>query len=265
MPRRSREKSTTGMYHVMLRGNEKKDIFRERPEKQKLLKTMMRIRWEGGFELYAYCIMDNHLHLCFNEGETSLSCAVQRLATIYARYYNDVHDRVGHVFQDRYKSQPIGNEPQLLNVIRYIHNNPVKAGMAERPELYTWSSYRDYLRSVPLFKEHEIFLKDTEWILGLFSQDKKAALQAFQEYTHQPCEDQFLDMHQSEDDVEDAEIMKKLVAALYLKGMTVEDLKENKGMLKETIQMLKQEHHLSIRRIADLLNVSKNLVHRSIL
>lgn len=92
--------------------------------------------------VYAYCLMDNHVHLLLNTNHDDLAVIMKSIAVRYASFYNWKYSRTGHVFQDRFKSEPIEDERYLLAVVRYIHNNPIKAGMIEKPADYEWSRLR---------------------------------------------------------------------------------------------------------------------------
>ena len=140
----------------MLRGNERKDIFIDNEDKEKLIKIILHKKADETFKLYAYCIMDNHLHLIVKEQKETISQIIKKIAISYAYYFNNKYKRVGHLFQDRYKSETIEDEPYLLSVIRYIHNNPEKAGITKK-EKYKWSSYSNYMDILnPYTEVHEI-------------------------------------------------------------------------------------------------------------
>lgn len=143
MSRVPRTKSKTGYYHVMLRGNARQILFESDSDRRAFLATLDRSLEEPGLRLIAWCLMDNHVHLLVDDPEGKISHAIRRLATSYAMRYNRKADRVGHVFQDRFRSQPIDTERQLLEVVRYIHNNPEEAGICPAGE-YPWSSYSEY-------------------------------------------------------------------------------------------------------------------------
>jgi len=100
---------------------------------------------ELGFELVAYCLMENHVHLLLRDIGDQLDVIMKKIAGSYAYYYNHKYDRSGHLFQDRYGSEAVENDACLLTVIRYIHRNPEKAGMAKAAD-YCWSSYDAYLK-----------------------------------------------------------------------------------------------------------------------
>ena len=158
MPRTAREQSTTGIYHVMLRGINRQDIFEEPEDYMKIIKTLssltkMTETTPDGMRkkictchIYAYCVMPNHVHLLIQENEWTLGQCVKYIADIYVRYYNMKYGRVGHLLQDRFRSEPCNNEAYFIVLIRYIHQNPVKAGLANSAGDYDYSSWKnDYL------------------------------------------------------------------------------------------------------------------------
>ena len=145
MPRKPRLLSDTGIYHVMVRGINKRAIFKTSGEKEKYLDTIGRMNEEGEFSLYGYCIMDNHAHLLIKEEADSIDLSMKRIGVSYAYYYNNKYDRVGPLFQGRFRSERIETEDYLLSCLRYIHNNPVKAKLAPNPAAYRWSSYNSYI------------------------------------------------------------------------------------------------------------------------
>ncbi|HHX87295.1 MAG TPA: transposase, partial [Firmicutes bacterium] len=147
MSRQARAQSSTGYYHVMMRGNNKENIFLKDNHKRYFLDCLKEQHEEGLIDIAAYCIMDNHAHIVAkSEPLINLSKAAKKINTKYAMGYNYRHDRTGHVFQSRYKSEIIYDDPYLLNVIRYVHINPIKAGVVREPGNYRWSSFNDYIK-----------------------------------------------------------------------------------------------------------------------
>jgi len=120
MPRSARVLSETGVYHVMLRGNERKDIFIDDEDKVRFLDMLYAKRERESYYLYSYCLMDNHVHLVLKEANDSISRIMRRITTSYAGYFNRKYKRSGHLFQDRYKSENVESDSYLLTVIRYI-------------------------------------------------------------------------------------------------------------------------------------------------
>ena len=156
MPRQARKKSENGIYHIMFRGINKQQIFQENEDYRKFLNVVKECKEISGFKLFAYCLMGNHAHLLLKEGNENLDLIVKRIGSRYVYWYNTKYKRAGHLFQDRYKSEPINDDEYLLSAIRYIHQNPVKAGIAERCENYKYSSYNAYSKSDGFVDSSEI-------------------------------------------------------------------------------------------------------------
>jgi len=144
MARSARAKSKTGIYHIMLRGIDRRDIFLDDGDREKFLYYLFRAKEITGFKLYAYCLMDNHVHILMKENE-ELGQSVKRITVGYAQWHNNKYGRTGHLFQNRYKSETIENEKYFVAAARYIHQNPLKANIVKRVADYKWSSYKDYI------------------------------------------------------------------------------------------------------------------------
>src|SRR5690554_1287672 len=129
MPRRARQKSSTGVYHVMLRGINKQIIFHDQEDYKKYIQTIRDYKQLCEYEIYAYCLMNNHIHLLIKEGKEDLGIIFRRIGSKYVYWYNLKYKRCGHLFQDRYRSEVVETEHYLLTVLRYIHQNLVKAGI----------------------------------------------------------------------------------------------------------------------------------------
>lgn len=156
MPRGARLKSESGIYHIMLRGINRQIIFEDDEDCEKYLQCLKECKAVSGFALYAYCLMGNHIHLLIKEVKEPLETIFKRIGARYVIWYNWKHKRSGHLFQDRYKSEPINDDRQFIAVLRYIYQNPVKAKICERPEEYRWSSCRFLGLSNPLIDTSEI-------------------------------------------------------------------------------------------------------------
>lgn len=143
MPRFPRNYIKTTFFHVITQGINKSYIFEKTEDIKYYIKIMYKLEKEQKVRIIAYCIMHNHTHMLIEvEGTKELSKYMQRLNTIYGIYYNKKYNRVGYVFRDRFKSEGIYNEEHLYNCIRYIYNNPVKAGICNKPEEYPYSNYK---------------------------------------------------------------------------------------------------------------------------
>jgi len=155
MARKPRKYSESGIYHVILRGINREKIFEDDCEKEKLLQLFnkyfvgdskerqtqqnVEIKKHQG-RLYAFCILNNHIHLLLKESQCGISDLMKRIGTAYALFYNHRHGRSGPVFESRYTSKPVETQKYFSVALKYIHNNPVKAGIVKNISLYKWSS-----------------------------------------------------------------------------------------------------------------------------
>ena len=166
MPKTAREISRTGVYHVMLRGVNRQEIFEEKADYLFLLWLIKKVKEKYFYEILAYCLMSNHIHLLIKAPEMSVSVIIQEIAGLYASWYNAKYDRVGHVFQSRFRSESVITPGSMLRVARYIHRNPLKAGICRNPEDYEYSSYPEYTGSPTIISIDTImsFMTLTEFI-----------------------------------------------------------------------------------------------------
>jgi len=147
LPRPPRLEFPGAVYHVTARGNERRDIFRGDRDRQDFLDRLADCRQRFGFRLLAYCLMSNHFHLAVRTAVTPLSRIMACLQSSYAQRFNRRHARVGHLFQGRYKSRLVQEDRYLAALIRYIHQNPVRARITRRAADYLWSSDRHLRRA----------------------------------------------------------------------------------------------------------------------
>ncbi len=142
--RTARQTCESNCYHIMVRGVGQQLIFENVADKSRYLDLLKSICIDEGIELLAWCLMDNHVHILVASPMENISHAMRRIGSGYALYFNLVHGRSGHLFQGRFKSEAVDSDAYLMTVIRYIHQNPMKAGLAVGCD-YQWSSYNDYL------------------------------------------------------------------------------------------------------------------------
>lgn len=169
MPRESRTPSGTGIYHVMMRGINHQDLFEDEEDYYQFLSSMDHARFqtnEKGVVItncvyYAYCLMSNHIHLLIRERDEPIGGTIKRIASSYVYYYNHKYMRDGHLFKERFRSEPVNDMEYFAILLRYIHQNPVKAHLVNRVEDYAFSSWHEYSRKeTPLFS-----LCDTQTVL----------------------------------------------------------------------------------------------------
>lgn len=127
MPRKARIESKSGIYHIMLRGINRQQIFEDDEDFEKFLWVLKDVKQLSRFKLYGYCLMGNHIHLLLKPENEPLELIFRRIGSKYVYWYNLKYQRTGHLFQDRFKSEPVENISSFFVVLRYIHQNPVKA------------------------------------------------------------------------------------------------------------------------------------------
>lgn len=132
-------------YHVTARGNEQRDIYKSRADRDRFLGYLESATERYGAVVHVWCLMGNHYHLLMETPEGNLSQIMRHINGAYTNYFNTKRRRAGHLFQGRYKAILVEQDAYALELSRYIHLNPVQAGMSSRPEDYAWSSYRNYV------------------------------------------------------------------------------------------------------------------------
>ncbi|RHW42886.1 transposase [Neobacillus notoginsengisoli] len=258
MARGARIRSKSGMYHVMFRGANKQEIFHDEADRVEFLRILRRYKEQSGVNVYAWCVMGNHVHLLLKEGEEGISLTMKRLGISYAQYYNGKYGTNGHLFQDRFRSENVESVASLLRVVRYIHQNPVKAGLVRRNEEWKWSSCRAYY-------DPEHYMRkwlDGDYILGLLPGSPETALKIFKAFTDQPNNDEFLEYdtgtRRKIPDEEASKEIKKLIGQLEIPQIKSLPKPQRDHILRKikTIQGITQ------RQAARIIGISPNLVFR---
>jgi REP-associated tyrosine transposase len=183
MARKPRIHYPGALYHVILRGNARQDVFFDDKDRYRFFLFMQEGIERFGHRVLAFCLMTNHIHLAVQVGEVSLSRIMQNLAFRYTRWVNWRLKRSGHLFQGRYKSVLVDGDSYLLELGAYIHLNPVRASMVATPEAYPWSSHRAYLGNelIPWL--------NTEYILSQFSPTLSNARRQYAEFVSERSKD----------------------------------------------------------------------------
>ncbi len=156
MPRHARQHADSRIHHVMLRGVNRDAIFLEDEDRERFLHALTQAKAASGCLVLAYCLMTNHVHLVLRTTAEPIGKVVKRLGVRYAGWFNHKYGRVGHLFQDRFKSRPVETDDYLVKLIRYVWDNPVEAGLVERAEEYRWSSRRLLAQPTGLVDEEEL-------------------------------------------------------------------------------------------------------------
>ena len=247
MARVARLKSNSGIYHVMIRGINKQLILEDDEDNQKFLEVLKECKILSEYKLYAYCFMGNHIHLLMKIENEDLEQIFKRIGARYVYYYNWKYKRNGHLFQDRFKSEPIDDDSYLLAVLRYIHRNPVEAGLSRSADQYQWSSYNEYLKSNNLV--------DVGFVLGMMDRDE------FVKFHNQQDDEIFLDIRDSKfrmTDVEAKLIIKEVSGAENTTEFLNLSIIDRNIFIKEL-----KERGLSIRQISRVTGVSKGIVEKN--
>lgn len=250
MPRSARKQSESGLYHIMLRGNAQRQIFQDEEDNREFLRVLGLCKATSGFQVYAYCLMGNHVHLTIRtlENGEALGQIFRRLGAQYVYWYNGKYSRVGHLFQDRYKSEPITDDEYMMAVLRYVHNNPVKAGMVSDISGYPYSSYREYVDP----KEGQI--TDVEFVLQIMDRRRFIAF-------HGERDDiQYMDLPQIRVRLSDEQAKREMMKACQCES--VEGFQAmSRGQRVAALKTLK-EKGLSFRQLNRLTGESVGFIQR---
>jgi len=142
MPRKPRRISNSGIYHVVLRGINRQCIFEDDEDYDKFLELLAKYKEVTLTSIYGYCLMNNHVHLLIKSD--NLSSFMSKIGAGYVYWFNWKYDRIGGLFQDRFRSEPVCDDKYFMTALRYIHRNPIKAGITSFLDMYKYSSYCDY-------------------------------------------------------------------------------------------------------------------------
>ncbi len=262
MPRQARKSSDTGIYHVMMRGINHQNIFEDTEDYYQFVDILDKIRFqydEQGLPCgtnciyYAYCQMSNHFHLLIREREERVGESVKRIASSYVYYYNRKYGRDGHLFKERFKSEPVNDMDYFTILLRYIHQNPVKAGIVSHVKDYEYSSWGEYDGTV----EPEFQICNTSTVLNRIPYPELQALvnQPLKDDVNcldiedpsrvRPSDDQVWQMIREIANVTNASAFQQLA----------DDIK------KQTLLELK-ERQASLRQLERLTGIGKGVIHR---
>ncbi len=179
MPRQARLDIPGALHHIMVRGIDKSNIFRDEEDKARFLERLGQNVEEGTCSVYAWVLMSNHVHILFRSGKDGISTVMRKLLTWYAQYFNRKHRRTGHLFENRYKSILCDEDNYLLALIRYIHLNPVRANIVttlEQLDRYPWSGHRTLLGKA----KHPWM--DIDHVLSEFSTTRRKAANSYRRF-----------------------------------------------------------------------------------
>lgn len=250
MPRTKRKKSQTGIYHIMLRGIEGRKIFEDVEDREKFINAIMMAKEKSKFLLYGYCLMNNHVHILIKEGE-EIGICIKRITVSYVQWYNNKYGRDGHLFQNRYKSEVVESEPYLLVVLRYIHQNPIKAKLVSKIEEYPWSSYLSYINEYD--NKANIKLIDTELFKGYYKTKK-----LFVTFMNEETKDKCLD-HANKIKYTDKQLKEELERKYNISGIKQMSISARNLLIRQ----ISRETGASKRQLSRVLDIGRKIIEKA--
>lgn len=245
MPRQARTRGESDIYHIVVRGSGRQIIFEDDTDRESFLDLLSK-QLDNSYELLAWCLMGNHVHLLIRAPIEAVSLNMKNLSAEYARRFNRRHGRVGHLFQGRFRSEPVDSEPYLLEVVRYIHANPEKAGMCPMAK-YRWSSYGEFLSGSGI--------TDTSFVLDIFG-----GLSAFKKFHREAATTPLVTEHGSVRTLTD-EQARELAAEVVGEGRLRKLASLPKEERDDAIRKLLQRG-FTIRQLERLSGVGRGIIQR---
>ncbi len=243
MPRKARSRNDNRLYHVMLRGINRQQIFLEPDDYALFLEVLQECKVLSGFTIYAWCLMGNHVHLLIRVEDEDISQVMKRIGIRFVQRINRKYGRTGHLFQDRYKSETVNDDGFFLNLIRYIHQNPVKAGLIAAAADYPYSSYHAYSHPA------EDQLVDTSLLYSLIGRSQ------FDELMRVPVTGTFLDIPEKSVSLSDQKAMSLIRQIAHIQEASEMLQLEPVAMDKAIAQLLKKG--VSVRQLSRLTGIPR--------
>jgi len=245
MPRQARRKSNTGIYHVMMRGVNQQPIFEDAEDNRKLIEIIKKYKAISEYQVFAYCLMGNHFHLLLKIGKDDIGQIVKRIAGSYVYWYNLKYQRIGHLFQERFNSEPIEDDEYFLSVLRYIHQNPVKIGIKVGD--YKYSSYNDYVKM-------DNRLVDIDFALSMMDTEQ------FIRFNNKENDDECLSYDKKDFRISDVDA--KVIIENVSKSKSVTEFQSLDKKQRDSCIKQFKEAGMSIRQISRLTGIGKGVVAR---
>lgn len=254
MPRIARKISNTKVYHIILRGNDKQDIFYDEQDYKKFLKIVEMTKEKYQYKIYVYCLMTNHVHLVIYDEMNQISKIIQSMAISYSSYFSKKYDKEGHLFQNRFLSKNVETQEYLCHLCRYIHQNPVKAGIS-KIEKYKWSSYLEFIYNEKMINK--------ELILSMFGQTQKEAIEnfiIFHSYESKMINEEV--EYEIIDKLSDEQVREKIQKVLNIKDVR-EIRMNNRKIRDEEIRKLKNIKGTSKTQLSRVLGINRKVIERA--
>lgn len=265
------------VYHITSRGNERKAIFRDDEDRARILDILHAVNKRYNWLCHAYCLMNNHYHIVIETPDGNISKGMRQLNGVYTQTYNRRHDRVGHIFQGRYKAILIQKESHLLEVCRYVVLNPVRAKTAKKPEEWRWSSYRGTIG-----KEKPHSCLTTDWILGQYGIRRRAAEKKYREFVEagiggegiwkeakgqgilgkKEFKEKQLRYLRGYEDIKEIPRNQRYIWRPDLSSLFEKDLIKHRGKRKKKVKEAVMEYGYSQKEVADYFKVHYSTISR---
>lgn len=256
MARQARQESSTGYYHVMMRGINREFLFRKDADKASFMELVKEQQVSGLFEVLAWCVMDNHVHMVLKAEKSSLSKAIKIISLKFASHYNRDQKRIGPAFGDRFRSENIEDDTYLLGALRYIHRNPVKAGLVRDVAQYRWSSFGEYL-GLP----HYVAAEQKAFVLGLFG----GRLKNFAAFHSEEDNIDYLETKEDTDQNQQSRAAHVIERFCRENGVTeARQIHGNPVLFRGICETLVHDVGLTLRKTAEHLGTTHQRVHEAL-
>lgn len=241
MPRKARNICNAKFFHVIVQGINKEYIFKTERYMEKYLEIIHEFAKELNVEIIAYCIMNNHAHfVIYEQNIENLSKLMRKTNTKFAKYYNFTEERVGYVFRDRFRSEPIIDVKYLITCINYIHNNPVKANIVKSCEMYKYSTYNQFLTGNKIKKLNELL--EVKFDVKIFTKPQ-------------------LKMINFDVDISEIELLDfSIYDFICRKNITLDKIFEDRKILIDLIQFMKKEYKITYISMMKKLDISRHFM-----
>jgi len=251
--RKARVKSSSGIYHIILRAINRQSIFEDDEDRLKLIEVFEKCKKVSQCRFFAYCLMDNHIHILIQEIQESISMMIQRISSSYVIWYNGKHDRCGHLFQERFKSEAVETDSYFVTVLRYIHQNPIKAKITNDVADYKWSSYSQYTDRGRII--------DKEYALNMFSNKPDKAVVRFVKFLRETNGDVCLEFPEFKVNVSDDDLRQLVTQEFGISAIKI--CNEMREKQDDILRVMKEVDGTTIRQIARITGLSSTRVWKS--
>lgn len=253
MPREAREKSPTGIYHIIMRGINRQSIFEDEEDRHQLIARFAHYKAISCYRLFAYCLMDNHVHMLLEEQKEPIAMIIKRISSSYVLWFNRKHGRCGHLFQERFKSEIVDTDSYFLTVLRYIHQNPLKVNIVKDVSEYKWSSYWGYIGKSDMI--------DSEYVLTMFSNIHTEAIKIFEKFSRENSDDSCLEIEERKVTMSDNCLRETIKERFGIEAVKIGD--EMQQRQDRIVKDLKSLESVSIRQIARITGLPQTRVWKA--